>query len=173
MRTRRQLRLQIVCRSRRTGDFVSRVASARFFNVRCWFPPRLELRLQPAVRESRRRQKVMSEEKAGWRERLAVRFHLLRCRHCRRYRAQLRAIGAAARNLWGPLPIFFLVHLLGEVDADTISSIMPSWGSERVHIRQVLVEEQEEFYRPSGKTGSPKPGLSVRACHKSRHPLRA
>ncbi len=46
-------------------------------------------------------------------------------------------------------------------------------GSERVHIRQVLVEEQEEFYPPSGKTGSPKPGLSVRACHKSQHPLRA
>ncbi len=67
----------------------------------------------------------MSSEKAGWRERLAVRFHLLRCRHCRRYMAQLRAIGAPARNLWGPLPIFFLVHLLGEVDADTISSMMP------------------------------------------------
>ncbi len=65
--------------------------------------------------------------------------------------AQLRAIGAAARNLWAPLPIFFLVHLLGEVDADTISSIMPSWGSERVRIPQVLVEEQEEFYPPSGK----------------------
>lgn len=39
---------------------------------------------------------------AGWRERLAVQLHLLLCRHCRRYVAQLRAIGAAARNLWGP-----------------------------------------------------------------------
>ena len=48
--------------------------------------------------------KIASDElvEAGWRERLAVRFHLLRCRHCRRYMAQLRAIGAAARNLWGP-----------------------------------------------------------------------
>ena len=43
---------------------------------------------------------------------------------------------------------------------------MPSWGSERVHIRQVLVEEQEEFYRPSGKTGGPKPGRRIprQAC---------
>ena len=48
--------------------------------------------------------KIASDElaEAGWRERLAVRFHLLLCRHCRRYAVQLRAIGAAARNLWGP-----------------------------------------------------------------------
>ena len=46
--------------------------------------------------------KIASDElaEAGWRERLAVRLHLLLCRHCRRYVAQLRAIGAAARNLW-------------------------------------------------------------------------
>ncbi len=49
--------------------------------------------------------KIASDElaEAGWWERLAVRLHLLWCRHCRRYVAQLRAIGAAARNLWGPL----------------------------------------------------------------------
>ncbi len=48
--------------------------------------------------------KIASDElvESGWRERLAVRLHLLWCRHCRRYVAQLRAIGAAARNLWGP-----------------------------------------------------------------------
>ncbi len=48
--------------------------------------------------------KIASDElaEAGWRERLGVRLHLLLCRHCRRYKAQLRAIGAAARNLWGP-----------------------------------------------------------------------
>ena len=47
--------------------------------------------------------KIASDElvEAGWRERLAVRLHLIWCRHCRRYVAQLRAIGAAARNLWG------------------------------------------------------------------------
>ncbi len=47
--------------------------------------------------------KIASDEfaEAGWKERLAVRFHLLLCRHCRRYAAQLRAIGAAARNLLG------------------------------------------------------------------------
>ncbi len=47
--------------------------------------------------------KIASDElvEGGWRERLAVRLHLLWCRHCRRYVAQLRAIGAAARNVWG------------------------------------------------------------------------
>ncbi len=48
--------------------------------------------------------KIASDEfaEAGWRERLAVRFHLLLCHHCRGYAAQLRAIGAAARDLWSP-----------------------------------------------------------------------
>ncbi len=38
---------------------------------------------------------------AGIGRRLAVRLHLLRCRHCRRYAAQIRAIGEAARGLLG------------------------------------------------------------------------
>ena len=48
--------------------------------------------------------KIASDElsEAGWRERIAVRFHLLGCRYCRRYAAQLRAIGAATRTLWEP-----------------------------------------------------------------------
>ena len=46
--------------------------------------------------------KLASDEfaEAGWGDRLAVRFHLAMCRHCRRYAAQLRAIGALARNVW-------------------------------------------------------------------------
>ena len=46
---------------------------------------------------------VAAEEldEAGWNRRLAVRLHLLMCRHCRRYAAQLRAVGKAARNIWG------------------------------------------------------------------------
>ncbi len=46
---------------------------------------------------------IASDElaEAGWRERLGVRLHLLLCRHCRRYKEQLRSIGKAARNLWG------------------------------------------------------------------------
>lgn len=36
---------------------------------------------------------------AGWRRRLAVRLHLLLCRHCRCYAGQLAAIGDATRNL--------------------------------------------------------------------------
>ncbi len=35
-----------------------------------------------------------------WGRRLALRLHLLMCRHCRRYARQLRAIAAAARGLW-------------------------------------------------------------------------
>ena len=40
-------------------------------------------------------------ENAPWTRRLAVRFHLLMCRHCRRYRAQLQAIGAMERDMFG------------------------------------------------------------------------
>ena len=47
--------------------------------------------------------KIASDElaQAGWSERVAIRLHLLMCRHCRRYTAQLQAIGASARELWG------------------------------------------------------------------------
>ncbi len=31
--------------------------------------------------------------------RVALRLHLLMCRHCRRYAAQIRALGTAARSL--------------------------------------------------------------------------
>ncbi len=37
---------------------------------------------------------------ASWRRRLALRVHLLMCRHCRRYAAQIRAIGTAAGSLF-------------------------------------------------------------------------
>ena len=37
---------------------------------------------------------------ASWRRRLALRVHLLMCRHCRRYATQIRAIGTAARRLF-------------------------------------------------------------------------
>ncbi len=39
-----------------------------------------------------------------WRERLGVRLHLLMCRHCRRYAAQLAAIGTAVRRLYRDQP---------------------------------------------------------------------
>ncbi len=39
-------------------------------------------------------------ETFGLKQRLAVRFHLLMCQHCRRYARQIRAIGAAARELF-------------------------------------------------------------------------
>lgn len=39
---------------------------------------------------------------AAWPRRLALRVHLLGCRHCRRYAAQIRAIGRAARDLFHP-----------------------------------------------------------------------
>ena len=39
-------------------------------------------------------------ERSGWRYRLEVRLHLLICRYCRRYAAQIRAVNAAARSLF-------------------------------------------------------------------------
>ncbi len=45
---------------------------------------------------------IASDELADavWANRALVRLHLLMCRHCRGYAAQLRAIGAAARERW-------------------------------------------------------------------------
>ena len=40
-------------------------------------------------------------EEASLSARARVRLHLLMCRHCRGYAAQLRAIGAAGREMWG------------------------------------------------------------------------
>lgn len=36
---------------------------------------------------------------AGWRQRLSVRFHLFMCRHCRRYAAQIKSLGAGVRGI--------------------------------------------------------------------------
>ncbi len=49
---------------------------------------------------------VASEDLArrSWSERLAVRLHLLMCRRCRRYVAQLAAIGNAVRRLYRDEP---------------------------------------------------------------------
>ncbi len=41
---------------------------------------------------------------AGLSERARVRLHLLFCRHCRRYAAQIETIGAAGRELWSECP---------------------------------------------------------------------
>ena len=35
---------------------------------------------------------------ARWRSRAAVRLHLFMCKECRRYKAQMRALGNAARK---------------------------------------------------------------------------
>lgn len=40
-------------------------------------------------------------EEASLSQRARVRLHLLMCRHCRQYAAQLRAVGAASRGMWG------------------------------------------------------------------------
>ncbi len=46
---------------------------------------------------------IASDElgEAGWVQKLGGRLHLLMCRHCRRYRAQLHTLGALARTCWG------------------------------------------------------------------------
>ena len=40
----------------------------------------------------------------GWRKRLAVKLHLMICRHCRRYAEQMRALGDAARSVFKAPP---------------------------------------------------------------------
>ena len=47
---------------------------------------------------------------AGWGRRLSVRLHLFTCRKCRRYVAQLRALGVYARNRWGQQPALQRSH---------------------------------------------------------------
>ena len=39
-------------------------------------------------------------EEAGWTRRLAVRFHLLMCRHCQIYVTQIKKIGQSVRQLF-------------------------------------------------------------------------
>ena len=39
-------------------------------------------------------------EEGSIRQRLAIRVHLLMCRYCRLYVAQMRALGVAARKAW-------------------------------------------------------------------------
>ena len=57
---------------------------------------------------------VASEELAdsGWRRRAGISFHVLMCRHCRRYVNQLRTIAKAAR-----------LKLDGQTDPDTLSRL--------------------------------------------------
>jgi anti-sigma factor ChrR (cupin superfamily) len=49
---------------------------------------------------------VASEDLArlSWGRRIGIHLHLLMCRHCRRYAAQLAAIGNAARRLYRAEP---------------------------------------------------------------------
>ena len=49
---------------------------------------------------------VASEDltRLTWQKRIGVRLHLLMCRHCRRYAAQLAAIGNAVRRLYRDEP---------------------------------------------------------------------
>ncbi len=46
--------------------------------------------------------KAIAQDELGtgpWRRGLALQLHLLMCRHCRRYAAQIRAIGGTVRSL--------------------------------------------------------------------------
>ncbi len=49
----------------------------------------------------------------GWLDRILVRLHLVRCHHCQRYAAQLRAISTAAleRGGFGPADLQALERL--------------------------------------------------------------
>lgn len=43
-------------------------------------------------------------ERSTWRERMSLRLHLMMCRHCSRYAAQLRAIAREAKRVYSDLP---------------------------------------------------------------------
>lgn len=43
-------------------------------------------------------------EDAGWLRRLSARMHFFMCRHCRRYEAQIRAVGTMAHKVYGSAP---------------------------------------------------------------------
>jgi len=55
----------------------------------------------PTCKEVTRAISTDELSEAGIGRRLAVRLHLLKCRYCRRYAAQIRALGDAARGLFG------------------------------------------------------------------------
>ncbi len=54
-----------------------------------------------SCRELTRRLASDELAEAGWWANLGAGLHLAMCRHCRRYRAQLRALGPAARRAFG------------------------------------------------------------------------
>ena len=53
-----------------------------------------------ACKEVARRVASGEYEQGSVRQRLAIRVHLLMCRHCHLYAAQMRALGVAARKAW-------------------------------------------------------------------------
>ena len=55
----------------------------------------------PTCKEVTRAISTDELSEAGIGRRLAVRLHLLKCRYCRRYAGQIRALGDAARGLFG------------------------------------------------------------------------
>jgi len=55
----------------------------------------------PTCREVTRAISTDELSEAGIGRRLTVRLHLLKCRYCRRYAAQIRALGDVARGLFG------------------------------------------------------------------------
>ncbi len=74
---------------------------------------------------------IASEElvDAGRAKRALARLHLMMCQHCRRYAAQIRAIGVASRDQWSVSPLdaptlqrlqsSILDRALGASDQDT------------------------------------------------------
>jgi predicted anti-sigma-YlaC factor YlaD len=65
-------------------------------------------------------------EHASWRRRVAVRLHLMMCRHCRRYARQIAALGELTRKLVGEEPASH-----GELERRILESIPPAEGQDR------------------------------------------
>ena len=62
------------------------------------------MRLMPTCREARERLTDYTEGTLCWRERLALRLHLLVCSACNAFFRSLRSLPGVARFLLGPEP---------------------------------------------------------------------
>lgn len=78
-------------------------------------------------------------ERAGWLTRLLVRLHLLYCRRCRRYAADLETIGRVSRETWD----------IASVDSQTVQRL------ERAITDQVLGKSGDRPPETSGDRAEP------------------
>ena len=58
------------------------------------------------------------EGEMSWRERMAIKFHLLMCRHCRRYIRQLKRLIAAVPGMHSKASEEEVLNIMARIDAE-------------------------------------------------------